>query len=185
MQAVVPYSVKTSYYLFMTVMFPVYIKHYPLNNFVNLCQVHLSLVLAGFLTDKHIFISISALGIIILQLFWSLDFICETIGINFIGGTKYMYNSNIPLYVRFISLYHGWFPFFLLYLIKTVGYDKRALYPQLILSNSICILSYYHNYLYINNINMMKDIGIFGLFIISPIVIFITHHFLLWWDYRK
>jgi hypothetical protein len=185
MHQVVPYKVKMSYYAFMAFMFPVYITHYPLINFVNLCQVHLFLVLAGFLTDKHIFISMSALGIIILQLFWCLDFICETMGINFIGGTKYMYNSDMPLYVRILSLYHGWFPFFLIYLINHIGYNKRALYPQLILSNSVCILSYYNNYLYINNINMMKDIGIFGLFIISPTILFTTHRFLLWWDYRK
>ena len=182
MQSAVPLGVKITYYAFMAFMFPVYITHYPLINFVNLCQVHLFLVLVGFLTDKYIFISMSALGIIILQLFWCLDFICETMGINFIGGTKYMYNSDIPLYVRILSLYHGWFPFFLLYLIKKVGYDKRAVYPQFVLSNSICLLSYYQIDLYNKNINIMKDVGFFGLLFLCPIIIFSTHHFLLLFD---
>ena len=185
MHQVVPYKVKMSYYAFMAFMFPVYITHYPLINFVNLCQVHLFLVLAGFLTDKHIFISMSALGIIILQLFWCLDFICEIMGIHFVGGTKYMYNSDIPLYVRILSLYHGWFPFFLLYLIKKVGYDQRAVLYQYILSNSLCLLSYYNSELYNENINFVKDFHILCHILGFPIIIASTHKFLLRWDCNK
>jgi hypothetical protein len=180
MPKVVPYGLKISYYAFMTLMFPAYITYYPFANFFNLCQLHLFLVLISFLTDTHLFISMSALGISIIQFFWCLDLICETIGINFIGGTKYMYDTSYPLYLRSLSLFHAWFPFFLLYLIKKVGYDKRALYPQFILSNSVCLLSYYNIDLYNENINMMKDVGIFGLFCCS-IAIFTTHQFLLWW----
>ena len=148
MLKVVPYGLKISYYAFMALMFPVYITHYPLANFFNLCQVHLFLVLVSFLTDTHFFISMSALGISFIQFFWCLDLICETLGIHFIGGTKYMYDTSYPLYLRSISLFHAWFPFFLLYLIKKVGYDKRALYPQFILSYSLCLLSYYNIALY-------------------------------------
>ena len=185
MQDLVPYSVKISYYTFMALMIPVYITHYPLINFVNLCHVHLLLVLAGFLTETHLFISMSALGIIIIQFFWCLDFICETLGVKFMGSSAYMYNSQLPLYLRCLSLFHGWFPFFLLYLIKKVGYDKRAVYPQFVLSNSICLLSYYQIDLYNKNINIMKDVGIFGLLFLCPIIIFSTHRFLILWDYNN
>ena len=185
MQQIVPFGVKISYYAFMAVMVPVYATHYSLINFVSVCQLHLFLVLAGFLMNTRLFISMSALGILILQLFWCIDLICEIVGINFVGGTKYMYNSNIPLYVRILSLYHGWFPFFLLYLIKKVGYDQRALFYQYILSNIIGGVSYYHIALYNKNINMMKDIGIFGFLFLCPTILFITHLFLMRLNYNK
>ena len=110
--SVVPYNIKISYYLFMAFLLPTYTIHYPLVNYFNLCNVHLNLVLISFLTDKPIFISMSAIGISIIQLAWSLDFFCETLGINFLGATDYMYNPILPLYLRLLSLFHAWFPFF-------------------------------------------------------------------------
>ena len=105
--------------------------------------------------------------------------------IKFVGGTKYMYNSDIPLYVRILSLYHGWIPFFLLYLIKKVGYDQRALLYQFILSNIIALFSYYHIDSYNKNMNMMRNIGIVGFFFLfCPTILFTTHKFLLRYDFN-
>lgn len=177
---VVPYNVKISYYAFMACLLPIYTIHYPLVNFFNLCIVHLNLVLISFITDKPIFISMSALGISIIQLIWLLDFICQTLGLEFLDVTVYMYNENLPLYLRSLSLFHAWFPFLLFYLVKKVGYDQRAVYPQFILSNGVCLLSYFHTDLYNQNINRIKDFHIYYHLIFFPIVIFITHKFLLW-----
>jgi len=182
---VVPYRVKISYYAFMTILIPIYTIHYPLVNNLNLCIIHLNLILISFLTDKHVFISMSALGISIVQLAWLLDFILEIMGIKFLGATNYMFNSNTPLYLRVFSLFHAWFPFFLFYLVKIVGYDQRAFYPQFVLSNGICLLSYFHNDLYSQNINRMKDFHIFSHLLFFPTVIFTTHKFLMWFDFNK
>lgn len=181
MLKVVPYGVKITYYAFMACMFPVYITYYPLINFASVCQIHLFLLLAGFLINSRLFISMTALALLIPQTLWWIDLMCETIGIKFVGGTKYMYNSTIPLYVRIISLYHGWLPFLLIYLVKKVGYDQRAVFYQFILSHSIAFLSYYNSDIYNGNINLMKDVGIISFFFFCPIAMFITHRFLLWW----
>jgi hypothetical protein len=185
MQDVVPFGIKISYYAFMALMVPTYIAHYPLINFLNLCHVHLFLVLASFLTDKYLFVSMSAVGILVILFLWCFDFICETMGTKFLGNTAYMYDEKRSLYMRSFSLFHVWFPFLLLYLIKKVGYDQRALYRELLLAKSICILSYYQVDLYNKNVNLMKDLGIFGLFLLCPITMFLTHYFLLWWDCTK
>lgn len=185
MQDVVPFGVKISYYTFMAILVPSYAFSYPLVNFLNLCDVHLFMVLISFLTDKHILISMSAVGILFPQLLWCLDFISLTLGINFIGTTAYMYDEKISLYLRFLSLFHGWFPFFLLYLIKRLGYDKRALYYQVSLCLSLCLLCYNQIDLYNKNINLVQEFHIIGHIIGFPIVIFATHHFLIWWDYSN
>jgi hypothetical protein len=177
---VVPYNIKLSYYAFMAFLLPTYTIHYPLVNYFNLCIVHLNLVLISFITDKPIFISMSAIGISVIQLAWSLDFLGETLGFEFLGATTYMYNENLPVYLRSLSLFHAWFPFLLFYLLKRIGYDQRALCYQLVLSNSLCLLSYCHTDLYNQNINRIKDFPIYYHLILFPIAIFITHKFLLW-----
>jgi hypothetical protein len=185
MQAVVPFNVKISYYAFMAILIPTYAINYPLANFFNLCDVHLLLILVSFLTDTHLFISMSAVGTLVAQSLWCLDFICLTLGIKFVGSSDYMFDDQFSIYLRFLSLFHGWFPFLLLYLINHVGYDRRALYYQISLCLSLCLLSYNQIDLYNENINFVKDFHILCHMIGFPIVIVSTHKFLLRWDCNK
>ena len=41
--------------------------------------------------------------------------------------TAYMFDEGIPPFSRGLSLFHGWLPFLLVYLIWRIGYDRRAL----------------------------------------------------------
>jgi hypothetical protein len=185
MQAVVPFNIKISYYAFMAILIPTYAINYPLANFFNLCDVHLLLLLVSFLTDTNIFISMSAVGMIVPQSAWCLDFMCETLDIKFLGGTSYMYDDQLPIYLRFLSLFHGWLPFLLVYLIKLLGYDPRALYYQVCLCLCLCLLSYNQSELYNENINFVKDFHILCHTLGFPIIIASTHKFLLRWDCNK
>ena len=48
-------------------------------------------------------------------------------GIKLLGMTDYMFDAQRPIYLRALSLFHGWLPFLLLFLVKRLGYDRRAL----------------------------------------------------------
>jgi hypothetical protein len=185
MQDVVPYGAKISYYAFMAFLVPSYAMNYPLVNFLNLCDVHLLLVLISFLSDTPVLISMTAVGTLIAQSLWCLDFTCLTFGIKFLGSTAYMYDDQLSLYLRFLSLFHGWFPFFLFYLINKIGYDKRALYYQMSLCLSLCLLCYNNVDLYNENINFVQDFHILCHMLGFPVVIFATHLFLMRWDSSK
>jgi hypothetical protein len=69
----------------------------------------------------------AAVGILIPQALWVADFLGTLVGIPLVGMTAYMFDSVIPFFVRGLSFFHFWLPFFLLYLLRCVGYDKRAL----------------------------------------------------------
>jgi hypothetical protein len=43
------------------------------------------------------------------------------------GMTAYMFDGAKPLFLRGLSLFHGWLPFFLVYLVARLGYDGRGL----------------------------------------------------------
>jgi len=38
-----------------------------------------------------------------------------------------MFEADRSLFLRGLSLFHGWLPFLLLYLVRRLGYDRRAL----------------------------------------------------------
>ena len=48
-------------------------------------------------------------------------------GVPLIGMTDYMFKHENSLFLRGLSLFHGWLPFLLLYLVWQLGYDRRAL----------------------------------------------------------
>ena len=41
--------------------------------------------------------------------------------------TRYMMDEKLSLFARGLSLFHGWLPFVLLWLVARLGYDRRAL----------------------------------------------------------
>ena len=55
------------------------------------------------------------------------DFLSTLGGLSLIGITDYMFNNENSLLLLGLSLYHGWVPFLLVYLVWTFGFDQRAL----------------------------------------------------------
>ena len=55
------------------------------------------------------------------------DFGSQLLGFHLLGLTGYMFDAKLPLFTRGLSLFHGWLPLLLVWLLHRVGYDKRAL----------------------------------------------------------
>ena len=65
------------------------------------------------------------------QLLWIADLLTRLLfGTHITGMTSYMFDSRLPLFVRGLSLFHGWLPLVLLWLLMRLGYDRRALAAQ-------------------------------------------------------
>jgi len=124
----IPMAVKLGYTLFMAVLVPVYWHHYGPANFLYFCDVALFLTLAGVWTERPLLVSLPAVGILASQGLWLLDFAFELAGGQLTGMTAYMFDEARPLYLRGLSLFHGWLPILLLYLVTRLGYDRRALW---------------------------------------------------------
>ena len=123
----IPLTLKLAYTAFMAVLVPVYWHHYGPTNFLYFCDVALFLTLAGIWTEIPLLIAMPAVGILAPQLLWLVDFFVGLAGGHLAGLTDYMFDENRPLYLRGLSLFHGWLPLLLLYLVWRVGYDRRAL----------------------------------------------------------
>lgn len=123
----IPLPVKLLYTAFMAVLVPYYWHAYGPTNFLYYCDVALFLGLVTVWTYNPLPASMAAVGILVPQTLWVADFLGSLVGFPLVGMTAYMFDSVIPLFVRGLSFFHFWLPFFLLYLLGCVGYDKRAL----------------------------------------------------------
>jgi hypothetical protein len=123
---VIPLWLKLGYTAFMAVLVPVYWHHYGPTNFLYFCDVALFLTLAAVWLESPLLASMPAVGILAPQALWVLDFGVGLAGGSLTGMTDYMFEAQRPLYLRGLSLFHGWLPFLLVYLVWRLGYDRRA-----------------------------------------------------------
>ena len=57
--------------------------------------------------------------------------------------TDYMFKHENSLFLRGLSLFHGWLPFLLAYLVWTLGYDRRGLPAWTVLAWALILIAYF------------------------------------------
>lgn len=138
-----PLWLKLAFTAFMAVLVPVYWVHYGPLNFLYFCDLALLLTLAGIWLESPLLISMPAVGILAPQVLWIVDYIGNLAGVPLTGMTDYMFDEAKPLFLRGLSLFHGWLPILLVYLVAKTGYDKRAFPAWTALAWSVMGLSFF------------------------------------------
>lgn len=138
-----PLWLKLAYTAFLAVLIPVYWLNYGPTNFLYFCDVALLLTLVGMWRESPLLLSLPAVGIMLPQLVWCVDFAAHAFGWKLTGMTDYMFDANRSLFLRGLSLFHGWLPFLLFYAVRRLGYDRRALPAWSVLAAALCVVSYF------------------------------------------
>lgn len=143
----IPLWVKVAFTAFVAVLVPVYWMNYGPTNFLYFCDVALLITLYAVWVESKTAASMAAVGILVPQVFWCLDFglqlVRMTAGTAHTGMTAYMFDEGKPLHLRGLSLFHGWLPFLLVYLVAKLGYDPRALKKWTTLAWSLCLVAFF------------------------------------------
>src|SRR5690242_2996946 len=139
----IPLALKLALTAFVCVQVPFYWSAYGPTNFLYFCDIALFLTVASVLTEKRLPASMAAVGILLPQLLWVIDFIGGLFGHPVVNMTDYMFQDSQPLYARAISLFHGWLPFVLLYVVYRLGYDRRALAAGTVLAWVLMLIAYF------------------------------------------
>lgn len=139
----IPLSLKLAYTAFMAVLIPVYWFNYGPTNFLYFCDVALLLTLVGVWTESRLLISMAAVGILAPQMLWVVDFAGHFLGLHLTGMTDYMFDTTRSRFLRGLSLFHGWLPGLLLFLVARLGYDRRALRQWTWLAWSLCLICFF------------------------------------------
>jgi hypothetical protein len=123
----IPLALKLAYTAFMAVLLPVYWRAYGPTNFLYFCDMALFFALAAVWLESPLLASMPAVGILLPQILWCVDFLGTCVGLPVIGMTAYMFDAGKPPFRRGLSFFHFWLPFLLVYLVWRLGYDPRAL----------------------------------------------------------
>ena len=123
----------------MAVLVPSYWAAYGPWNFLFLCDVALLLTLAAIWLENALLTSIVAVGITLPQFLWVFDFMPRGRIVDMAG---YMFDSNLSLFARGLSLFHGWLPLLVLWMVARLGYDRRALACQSLLTAALLVVCY-------------------------------------------
>ena len=139
----IPLAAKAAGAAFMAVLMPIYLNTDGITNFLWFCDAALILTMVGMWLESSLLVSMSAVGILILQCLWLADFGSACLGIRFLGLTAYMFDPHLSLFTRGLSLFHGWLPLLLVWLLSRVGYDKRALSAWTVLAAGLGFVCYF------------------------------------------
>ena len=192
-----PLWLKLGWTVWVIAWFPLYWKQYGLQNFLFFCDLgNLFLMLALWLESPLIF-SWQATGLLLFQTLYSIDLAGAFItGLHIVGGTEYMFDPSIPLFLRLLSLFHVVTPPLLLWGIWRLGYDRRGWLFQTL---TACVVVPV-NYLWRPQFDVNWARGPFFreqhampgplyllvyLLAITGVVYFPTHLLLQWWDERS
>jgi hypothetical protein len=126
----------------MVVWFPAYFRVWGWANLLHLCDVAVILAFLGIWLANPLLLSSQAVSSLAAGLFWILDVCWRLVTGRFlIGGTDYMWDSRYPLWVRLLSTFHIGLPVVLLWTLRRVGYDRRALALQAAIAALLLIIS--------------------------------------------
>jgi hypothetical protein len=139
----VPLWLKIAYTAYMAVLVPVYWHYYGPTNFLYFCDVALLLTLIGMWPENALLFSMCAVGILVPQAVWVIDFGAGLAGFQLTGMTNYMFDSSHSLFLRLLSLFHGWLPFLLVYLVWRTGYDRRGFWSWTALSSVLLLICFF------------------------------------------
>jgi hypothetical protein len=138
----IPLAAKLAGTAFLAVLIPVYLHTYGPANFLWFCDAALILTVAGMWLESSLLISMCAVGILLPQCLWLVDFGGNLLGFHVLGLTGYMFDRHLPLFTRGLSLFHGWLPVLLVWLLGRLRYDKRAIAFWTILAAALVLIGY-------------------------------------------
>jgi hypothetical protein len=127
MQSRLPLWLKVGWTLWLAVWAPVYWRQYGAQNFLFFCDIGNILIGVGLWLESSLIFSWVTCGLLLFQALFTFDLILVLIvGRHPIGGTEYMFDPHLSLFVRLLSLFHVVTPPLLLWTIWKLGYDAKG-----------------------------------------------------------
>ena len=126
----------------MVVWLPAYFRAWGWANLLHLCDVAVILTFVGIWMANPLLLSSQAVSSLAVGVFWILDVGWRlTTGHSLVGGTDYMWDTRYSLWVRLLSSFHIGLPLVLLWTLRKVGYDRRALALQAAIAAVLLVVS--------------------------------------------
>lgn len=123
----IPLWLKIGWTIWLVVWAPLYFKQYGAQNFLFFCDLGNILIGIALWLESPLIFSWQACELLVFQTLYVIDLLTALItGFHPIGGTEYMFDPHISLFIRLLSLFHVVTPFLLLWAIRALTYDSRG-----------------------------------------------------------
>jgi hypothetical protein len=123
----IPLWLKILWTVWIALWIPLYWRQYGAQNFLFFCDLGNLLITAALWLESPLIFSWQAAGLLVFQTLYCFDLAGALIfGRHFIGGTEYMFDPHISIFMRLLSLFHVVTPPLLLWAISRLGYDPRG-----------------------------------------------------------
>jgi len=123
---------------------PVYWHQYGLQNFLYFCDLGNLFIAFGLWLESPLIFSWQATGLLLFQTLYTVDLAGALFsGRHVIGGTEYMFDPHIFLWIRLLSLFHVVTPPLLLWAIWRLGYDKQGWRLQTLTTWIVAPINYF------------------------------------------
>ncbi len=135
-------TVRWAALLWLLAWLPLYIWAWGWQNMLHICDVGVIVACLGLWFRQPLLISSQALLAPLVGVLWGLDVFWRMFtGHHLLGGTEYMWDTHYALWIRLLSSFHLVLPFVLLWAMRKLGYDRRALALQTAIVAAVLILS--------------------------------------------
>jgi len=154
----VPLWLKLGWTVWVIAWVPLYWKQYGAQNFLFFCDLGNLFIMAGLWLESSLIFSWQATGLLLFQTLYIVDLVGAVLTAGFtvgshvggrhlerhiIGGTEYMFDPNLPLSIRLLSLFHVVTPPLLLWAIWRLGYDRRGWLCQTLTAWIVIPINYF------------------------------------------
>ena len=190
-----PLWLKISWTVWVLGWIPLYWRQYGVQNFLYFCDIGNILIALGLWLESPLIFSWQAAGLLLFQTLYTIDLIGALLtGHHLIGGTEYMFDAHVPLFIRLLSLFHVVTPPLLLWAIWRLGYDRRGWEFQTLLTWIIVPINYFWRPQF--NVNWARGpmfreqhflpgpVYLIGYLIVIPLSVYWPTHLFLNWLYR-
>src|SRR5277367_4229545 len=139
-----PLWLKLTWTAWVLVWIPVYWHQYGLQNFLYFCDLGNLLIALGLWLESPLIFSWQACGLLLFQSVYTIDlFGAGLTGRHLVGGTEYMFDPHLPLFVRSLGLFHVVTLPLLLWAIWRLGYDGRGWKYQTVTAWLVVPINYF------------------------------------------
>src|ERR1051325_11636551 len=129
-----PLWLKVLWTLWVAVWAPLYWKQWGPTTFLWFCDFANVMILAALWTESPLIFSWQAVSVLLVQIAFTVDVLGRVVlRRHLIGGTEWVFNDQqIPVYIKLLSVgMHVASPPLLLWAIRKLGYERRAIYAQI------------------------------------------------------
>ena len=141
-----PLWLKLAWTIWVVVWAPIYWRQYGPENFLWYCDLGNLLLMFALWTESSLLFSMQACGLLIFQTLYAIDLIGAVVANrHVIGGTEYMFDPRLSLFVRLLSLFHVVTPPLLLWAIWRLGYHNHGWIAQTLLTWIVAPICYFWN----------------------------------------